>query len=348
MPTSQNGYSANDRSVIATYTVPGTTLKIALRMGDVSVVLLEYLRRYHLEVESLYHQPQDLWGYAERTIRGSSTTLSNHASGTAVDARAVDHPLGAVGTFNATELHALNRLLAYFEGVLRHGKDYSGRRDEMHAEINASPAEVRRIADKIRGGVRSSIPAIPPVGTLPVLQVGSTGHHVEVIQRFLGIDVDGEFGRHTEKAVVRYQQRRGLTADGVVGPATWAATGLYPPAGVVPSPTPRDEEDELNADEKRMLAEIHGKLTQQHPTRVDWALVDGQPSKFTDDIGGYAINADARSFEARELVLDLHRKVDALVDRPVAAVDVDAIVERIASAGIAEQVVDALARRMAA
>lgn len=159
MPTSQNGYSANDRSVIASYTVPGTNLKIALRKGDVSVVLLEYLRRYHLEVESLYHVPQDLWGYAERTIRGSSTTLSNHASGTAVDARAVKNGLGMTGTFTAAQRKALDSLLAWFEGVLRHGKDYSGRKDPMHAEINRGAAEVARIANKIRG--KATVPAAP-------------------------------------------------------------------------------------------------------------------------------------------------------------------------------------------
>lgn len=162
MPNSQNGYSANDRSVIATYTVPGTTLKIPLRKGDVSVVLLEYLRRYHLEVESLYNQPQDLWGYAERTIRGSSATLSNHASGTAVDARAVKNGLGMRGTFTAAQEHALDRLLAFFEGVVRHGRSYATRPDPMHAEINAGAAAVKRIADKVRSGAQPATPVVPP------------------------------------------------------------------------------------------------------------------------------------------------------------------------------------------
>lgn len=40
--------------------------------------------------------------------------------------------------------------------------------------------------------------------------------------------VDGVFGGGTEYAVIRYQQRRGLSVDGVVGPATASALGLSP------------------------------------------------------------------------------------------------------------------------
>lgn len=176
---SQNGYTANDRSVIASYTVPGTTLRIALRKGDVSVVLLEYLRRYHLEVESLDNVPQDLWGYAERTIRGSSTELSNHASGTAADCHASAHPLGVAGTMTpAAKLAAVRRLVDSFEGVLRWGGDYGtparggvagSRVDEMHIEINAGPADVARLASKIRTGtVAAAAPnATAAPATLP-------------------------------------------------------------------------------------------------------------------------------------------------------------------------------------
>jgi hypothetical protein len=163
MAVSANGYEANNRSLIGSYTVPGTTLKIALRKGDVSVILLEYLRRYHLEVENLYHTPQDLWGYAERTIRGSSTTLSNHASGTAADARATRHGLGMTGTFTRTEEQALDKLLADFRGVLRHGKSYSGRKDPMHAEVVGTPAQVKALADDIRGTGATT----PPTNSAP-------------------------------------------------------------------------------------------------------------------------------------------------------------------------------------
>jgi peptidoglycan hydrolase-like protein with peptidoglycan-binding domain len=34
--------------------------------------------------------------------------------------------------------------------------------------------------------------------------------------------VDGQFGNHTKDAVQDFQESHGLTADGVVGPNTWA------------------------------------------------------------------------------------------------------------------------------
>lgn len=164
MATSQNGYSANDRTLIASYTVPGTSLRIALRKGDVSVVLLDYLGRYNREVEPLTHVPQDLWGYAERTIRGDSTTLSNHASGSAVDCRATAHALGAVGTFNPSQRAALLALIASYGGVLRWGGSYVGRKDEMHAEVVGTPAQVKAVADRIRGGTPAPSPTSNSTG----------------------------------------------------------------------------------------------------------------------------------------------------------------------------------------
>jgi peptidoglycan hydrolase-like protein with peptidoglycan-binding domain len=62
----------------------------------------------------------------------------------------------------------------------------------------------------------------------PTIRRGSTGNPVRRAQKRLtlgGYDtngVDGIFGAGTEAAVRRFQGDRGLSADGVVGPRTWA------------------------------------------------------------------------------------------------------------------------------
>lgn len=143
---SQNGWSANDRSMIASYAIPGG--KVALRKGDVSVVLIWCANYWHENVEPL-RWPGN-WGYAERPVRGSTTTLSNHASGTAIDLNAPLHPLGKRGTFSAAQVRAVRAMLGFCEGVVRWGEDYRSRPDGMHLEVNAGAADVRRVADKIR------------------------------------------------------------------------------------------------------------------------------------------------------------------------------------------------------
>jgi peptidoglycan hydrolase-like protein with peptidoglycan-binding domain len=42
------------------------------------------------------------------------------------------------------------------------------------------------------------------------------------------IPVDGDFGASTEAAVQAFQTAKGLTVDGLVGPATWQALLRYP------------------------------------------------------------------------------------------------------------------------
>ncbi|MDX6288912.1 MAG: putative chitinase [Blastocatellia bacterium] len=64
---------------------------------------------------------------------------------------------------------------------------------------------------------------------MPVLKQGSSGPDVTSLQqklKALGFDpngTDGNFGPGTRKAVIAFQQSKGLQADGIAGPATLAA-----------------------------------------------------------------------------------------------------------------------------
>jgi len=63
----------------------------------------------------------------------------------------------------------------------------------------------------------------PPKWPGRPVKLGSKGVTVQIIQNRLGIVSDGKFGPRTDDAVRTFQRARGLTADGIVGPITWAA-----------------------------------------------------------------------------------------------------------------------------
>ena len=65
------------------------------------------------------------------------------------------------------------------------------------------------------------------IRTLPLLQYGSKGIYVKILQVLLNyynhanLDVDGDFGPCTKSAVADYQMKYKLEIDGIVGKQTW-------------------------------------------------------------------------------------------------------------------------------
>jgi peptidoglycan hydrolase-like protein with peptidoglycan-binding domain len=82
--------------------------------------------------------------------------------------------------------------------------------------------------------VPTPVVPVPDVANLQVLarygattlRNGSTGEGVELVQRPLGLSVDGDYGNATTAAVAAFQRSQGLEADGVFGPMSWRA--LFP------------------------------------------------------------------------------------------------------------------------
>ena len=228
--TSQNGWpvitSSSSTLLDRGFTAAGQAFPGGVRRGEVSTILRYVATRLNNEVEALRNP--GCWGWNYRVIRGG-TSYSNHASATAIDCNAPQHPLGSAGTFSAAEVRTIHAILAVCEGTVRWGGDYSGRKDEMHFEINRGPGDpaIARVARKLGGATPPPPPPPAPTGW-PTLKQGSTGFQVRSLQHLMvqagfAIATDGVFGAGTKAAVVAFQGRKGLTKDGIVGPKTWTA-----------------------------------------------------------------------------------------------------------------------------
>lgn len=102
----------------------------------------------------------------------------------------------------------------------------------------------------------------------PTLRRGSKGPAVLLYQEYLH-DIgyletkpDGHFGPITEQAVIEFQRDANLTADGVIGPATWAV--LLPPAKAVPPAAKPASQggsaEKVDERSEKVIATLHPQL----------------------------------------------------------------------------------------
>jgi hypothetical protein len=147
---SQNGWpvaaaAQQDRGpLIRNVTVPNGVLA-----GDVATVFRWLAGQYDAQVERL--KDGSCWGWFVKPIEGG-TSFSNHASGTAVDFNADEHPMGQQPSFSFShaQIIACRGIVKAAGGVLRWGGDYTGRKDGMHWEIIGTRSQVAALAAKIR------------------------------------------------------------------------------------------------------------------------------------------------------------------------------------------------------
>ncbi|MEU4771149.1 hypothetical protein [Micromonospora sp. NPDC023644] len=149
--TSTNGWTiqanADRDSQVWTRSVAGTGLSVAVWIGDVELILLHVVRRFHYEIDQI--QRADLVGWCEIGKLRKGLPESNLASGTAVRIRPGARARG--GFFPLQEL-ALRDVLADCEGVVRWGGD-DREVDESLFYIAVGPHDKRvpALADKLRG-----------------------------------------------------------------------------------------------------------------------------------------------------------------------------------------------------
>lgn len=162
--TSQNGWpvytNGTHSDLVSLSYVTGR-----VRSGVAAVILGYVAEQFNERVERV--RKDWSWGYAYRAIRGQTSGFSNHASATAIDLNAPNHPLGARGTFSAAQVRAIRAILATCGGTVRWGGDYLNRPDEMHFEISVRPGDPRLATALAKiGGTK--LPAITP--TTPTTQ----------------------------------------------------------------------------------------------------------------------------------------------------------------------------------
>lgn len=151
MVSSYNGYRALETSSkCRKWIIPGTDRHIYMKGGHIGFILAYFILWFHERVEKISPDNQwDDWGWAYRPVRGTTSKLSNHASGTAVDINATQHPLGKRGTFTWWQVKKIHWTLRRLKGHVFWGGDYQYRADEMHFEAVKKPG-VRAVARKLR------------------------------------------------------------------------------------------------------------------------------------------------------------------------------------------------------
>jgi hypothetical protein len=153
-----------------------------------------------------------------RLVRGSSSSISNHSWGSAIDIKLEGH-LDRRG-----DGRTQRGLLLIHPIFNRHGWYWGAAfktEDAMHFE--ASDQLVSQWAAAGEFGDRQA------ARSTAVCDFGDRGPEVEVLQvrlisvTGLTIGTDGIFGRETRAAVMEFQRASGLVVDGIVGPRTWEA-----------------------------------------------------------------------------------------------------------------------------
>lgn len=170
MPNSLNGWPVVYSSDDLQKTLAGQRMPNGVRRGDVEVVLGYVAEQFHRRVEPLV--TGWCWGWNNRAVTGG-TAPSNHASATAIDLNAPNHPYGKANTFTPVQRDTIHDILAEVGGgVVRWGGDYTGNRDDMHFEINAGVGAVAAAAARIR--------AIQPPPPSPEPIRNQEEHHMQV------------------------------------------------------------------------------------------------------------------------------------------------------------------------
>ena len=110
-----------------------------------------------------------------------------------------------------------------FTRVIGH-KEWTSRKVDPSFDMTEFRARVAHEANIAKPEIK--LPKEPDDGAVPfpgTLRKGSRSAAVKFMQERIGATPDGIFGRNTKAKLMRWQRAKGLVADGICGPQTWAA-----------------------------------------------------------------------------------------------------------------------------
>ena len=149
---SSNGWTASPNQAeigIGVFTVVLGIKPVRLRCAAaVAPLLVAACKEWHKKVEKL--EPGEVQGYAFRDVRGGNGTLSNHASGTAVDIWPSRHPQGDKDGNLTKEQQAAILDICTKYGLRSGGTYKNAKPDWMHIEINVSPAQAALLIKNLK------------------------------------------------------------------------------------------------------------------------------------------------------------------------------------------------------
>lgn len=169
MPSSYNGWPAspdpNAIGIDTKFSVCGTKPFASggypggIKSGDVSKLFKYLIEALHTRVEPMMSEGSNLgygcWGYSYRANVNNPSTLSCHASGTAIDYNAPKHPNGTStgpsggGGWSGSQYNQIQAILKNeCSGAIR----WLTSNDPMHFEIYGSTQSVANAAAKLSGG----------------------------------------------------------------------------------------------------------------------------------------------------------------------------------------------------
>lgn len=131
-------------------------------------------------------------------------------------------------TMPEAQKKAGKELVSYLKGL------YPSAVVKKHRDLNSTACPGKHFPfDEITSGKATTQTTTKAAKTanvsMPIIQKGSEGYAVKTAQRLLvalGFScgksgIDGDFGTATHTAVVNFQKKNGLDADGIIGGMTW-------------------------------------------------------------------------------------------------------------------------------